>query len=47
LGLTIRERYVLEERAKGKTLEEIGYALGSVKERIRQIEALARWKSAP
>ena len=41
-GLSERERLIVEARAAGKTLGEIGKGLGLSAERIRQIEALAR-----
>ena len=41
-GLSERECIIVQARAAGKTLKEIGKGLGLSAERIRQIEALAR-----
>ena len=41
-GLSDRERFIVQARAAGKTLGEIGKGLGLSAERVRQIEALAR-----
>lgn len=43
-NLTERERFVMDERAKGVTQEAIGQKLGITRERVRQIEAKARAK---
>ena len=37
-----REELVLQQRAEGKTLEEVGKIWGVTRERIRQIEAKAK-----
>lgn len=40
-ALTDRERWVLSERAEGRSLTDIGNDLGLTRERVRQIEAEA------
>lgn len=44
LSMLERERHILEERDKGKSLEKIGAELGIHRERVRQIEFKARLK---
>ena len=41
-GLSARESFIVQTRAAGKTLKEIGGGLGLSAERVRQIEALAQ-----
>lgn len=42
--LNDREKYILEKRSEGQTLEKIGYKYGITKERIRQVEYRALQK---
>ena len=44
VGLQLRERVIVEQRAEGRTLSEIGAGLGLSRERVRQIEAIAMGK---
>ena len=43
-ALNKRERFILLGRAKGKTLQEVGDQLGISRERVRQLESLAKGK---
>jgi DNA-directed RNA polymerase sigma subunit (sigma70/sigma32) len=43
-AVSARERAIVRARDRGRTLDEIARELGLSHERVRQLEAQARWK---